>query len=68
MYGSANYGGNLPGHVLSATFDPSSGSSPSWKDLTLNSVVNDAHPLNYYGLDISSMTVDPMTPPATRFT
>ncbi len=62
MYGSANNGANLPGHVLSATLNPSSGSSPTWNDLTLNSVVNDAHTLNYYGLDISSVTVDTHDP------
>ncbi len=62
MYGSADYGANLPGHVLSATLNPSSGASPTWSDLTLNSVVNDAHTLNYYGLDISSVTVDTHDP------
>ena len=62
MYGSAENGSNLPGHVLSATLDPSSGSSPSWNDLTLNSVVNDAHTLNYYGLDISSIVIDTHDP------
>ena len=58
MYGSAINGANLPGHVLSATFNPSSGSSPTWNDLTLNPVVNDTHTLNYYGFDISSITID----------
>jgi hypothetical protein len=62
MYGSANNGANLPGHVLSATLNPSSGSSPTWNDLTLNSVVNDAHTLNYYGLDISSIVIDTHDP------
>ncbi len=59
MYGSADNGGNAAGHVFKATFDPSSGTSPTWTDLTLNSVVNDTHTLNYYGLDISSVTIDP---------
>jgi hypothetical protein len=58
MYGSANGGSNLPGHVLSADFNPSSGASPVWTDLTSNPVVNDSYPLNYYGLDISSITID----------
>ena len=58
MYGSANDGANLPGHVLSATLNPSSGAEPTWTDLTLNPVVNDIHTLNYYGLDISSVTID----------
>ncbi len=62
MYGSANNGANLPGHVLSATLNPSSSASPTWNDLTLNSVVNDAHTLNYYGLDISSVTIDTHDP------
>jgi hypothetical protein len=58
-YGSANGGKLLPGHVLTATFNPSSGSQPSWNDLTLHHVTNDSHALNYYGLDISSITIDP---------
>ncbi len=47
---------------MSAVFDPSSGSAPTWTDLTLNPVVNDAHTLNYYGLDISSVTIDAHDP------
>jgi hypothetical protein len=62
MYGAANNGSNLPGHVLSATLDPSSNASPMWQDLTLNPVVNDAHTLNYYGLDISSVAIDTHDP------
>jgi hypothetical protein len=62
MYGSAINGSNLPGHVLSAILNPSTGVSPTWNDLTLNSVVNDAHTLNYYGLDISSVTIDTHDP------
>ncbi len=62
MYGSASNGANLPGHVLSAVFDPSSGALPTWTDLTLNPVVNDAHTLNYYDLDISSVTIDAHDP------
>ena len=61
-YGSANNGANLPGHVLSAIFNPSSNSAPTWNDLTLNPVVNDAHALNYYALDISSVTIDTHDP------
>ena len=30
MYGSANDGANLPGHVLSAIFNPSSSAAPTW--------------------------------------
>ena len=59
MYGSASDGANLPGHVLSAVFNPSSSTAPTWTDLTLNPVANDAHALNYYGFDISSVTIDP---------
>ncbi len=58
MYGSASNGTLLPGHVLSAVYSPASGSTPTWNDLTLNPVVNSAHALNYYGLDISSITID----------
>jgi len=57
MYGSANGGAALPGHVLSATFNPSGG-APVWRDLTLNPVTNDSQALNYYGLDISSIVID----------
>ncbi len=59
MYGLADDGANLPGHVLSATIDPSSGAPPVWQDLTLNPVVNDANPLNFYGFDVSSIYIDP---------
>ncbi len=62
MYGSANDGANLPGHVLSATLNPSSGTAPTWTDLTPNPVVNDINTLNYYGLDISSVTIDAHDP------
>jgi hypothetical protein len=58
MYGSATGGSLLPGHVLSAIYNPASGSAPTWNDLTLNPVVNSAHALNYYGLDISSIAID----------
>ncbi|MGB6746077.1 MAG: choice-of-anchor D domain-containing protein [Terracidiphilus sp.] len=59
MYGSANGGANLPGHVLSVTIGPSAGATPVVSDLTLNPVVNDSRALNYYGLDVSSVFVDP---------
>ncbi|MGD0478630.1 MAG: choice-of-anchor D domain-containing protein [Terracidiphilus sp.] len=58
MYGSATSGLLLPGHVLSAVYNPASGSAPTWNDLTLNLVVNSVHALNYYSLDISSITID----------
>jgi hypothetical protein len=62
MYGSNNGGANLPGHVLSATIDPSSNSMPVWQDLTLNPVTNSSNTLNKYGLDISSILVDSHDP------
>ncbi len=58
MYGAASNGANLPGHVLSATINPSSSAAPVWHDLTLNTVVNDTRALNAYGFDISSVTID----------
>ncbi|MGA2086648.1 MAG: choice-of-anchor D domain-containing protein, partial [Terracidiphilus sp.] len=59
MYGSLNGGANLPGHVLSATINPASSSPPVWRDLTLNPVTNDSNTMNLYGLDISSLFIDP---------
>jgi Cep192 domain 4/Abnormal spindle-like microcephaly-assoc'd, ASPM-SPD-2-Hydin len=59
MYGSANGGANLPGHVLSATVNPVSSSSPVWQDLTLSPVANDSNSLNKFGMDISSIFIDP---------
>lgn len=58
MYGAAGNGANLPGHILSAIFNPSSSATPVWRDLTLNPVVNDSHALNYYNFDVSSVTID----------
>jgi hypothetical protein len=59
MYGSATNGALLPGHILSAVYSPSSDSTLAWSDLTLNPVTNDTLALNYYGLDISSIVIDP---------
>ena len=59
MYGSANGGANLPGHVLSAIVNPASSTSPVWQDLTLGPVANDSHALNKFGMDISSIFIDP---------
>lgn len=58
MYGSANGGVNLPGHVLSATVNPASSGQPVWHDLTLGPVANDINSLNKFGLDISSIFID----------
>ncbi len=61
-YGAASNGSNLPGHVLSATINTSSGAAPVWQDLTLNPVVNDTNTLNAYNFDISSITIDTHDP------
>jgi hypothetical protein len=58
MYGSANGDTRLPGHIWSATFNPASGATPVWTDLTLNPVTNDGKAMNAYGLDISSIFID----------
>ena len=60
MYGSANGGAALPGHVLSSTFNTATGTWSAWTDVTaLNAVTNDTHTMNYYGFDISSIFIDP---------
>jgi len=59
MYGVGDGGASLAGHVLKATYDPTGTSLPVWQDLTVNPVTNDTLRLNYYGLDISSILVDP---------
>jgi len=58
-YGSAFNGSRLPGHVLSAMYNPAQAAMPAWNDLTMNPVANDAYSLNYYGYGISSVTIDP---------
>ena len=62
MFGSANGGTQLSGHVLRATVNPGSDSAPVWQDLTRNPVTNDSNALNAYGLDISSIFVDTHDP------
>jgi hypothetical protein len=60
MYGQANGGATLPGHVRSATYNKATGSWSGWADVTaLNPVSNDTRTMNYYGLDISSIFIDP---------
>ena len=59
MYGSASGGANLAGHVLSATVNPASSTLPVWQDLTLSPVGNDTDSLNKFGMDISSIFIDP---------
>jgi hypothetical protein len=59
MYGSANGGANLAGHVLTAIFNPTSSGAPVWQDVTLGAVANDANSMNVFGMDISSIFIDP---------
>jgi hypothetical protein len=59
MYGSAHGGATLPGHLLTATYNTAAGSWSSWTDATLGPVANDTRAMNYYGLDISSIFIDP---------
>jgi hypothetical protein len=62
MYGAADGGATRAGHVFSATFDPGSGDWSAWQDLTFNPVSNDSNGMNAYGLDISSIFIDPHDP------
>jgi hypothetical protein len=62
MYGALDGGATLPGHVLSATINPQSASMPVWQDLTVNPVTNSPNAFNKYGLDISSIFIDPHDP------
>ena len=57
-YGTANGGGNMGGHVLSAVMD-SNGTWSGWQDLTQNPVGNDTLAFNAYNLDVASLTIDP---------
>jgi hypothetical protein len=60
MYGAADGGEALAGHVFAATLIP--GSNPHWLDLTDNPVTNDSVGMNAYGLGISSIFIDPHDP------
>ncbi len=63
MYGSANGNTSLAGHVLSMTYDAAMHSWSAPADLTVRSpVTNDTHPMNYYGMDISSIFIDSHDP------
>jgi hypothetical protein len=62
MYGALDGGANKAGHVLSATFNPGGSSTPAWTDLTFNPVSNDTLGMNAFGLDISSIFIDPHDP------
>ena len=60
-YGSRAGGATLPGHVLSATLN-ANGVWSAWQDLTFNPVVNDYQAMNPFGMDISSLYIDPHDP------
>jgi hypothetical protein len=62
MYGTLDGGALLAGHVLKANYNPAGSAMPTWQDLTLKPVVNDQFRLNYYGLDVSSIFIDPHDP------
>ncbi len=62
MYGSANDGANLPGHVLSAIFNPVLRRRAGVARSDPESGRQRRHSLNYYGLDISSIIIDPHDP------
>jgi hypothetical protein len=57
MYGSADGGATLPGHVMSATYNSTASLWSKWADLT--PATEDVNALNYSGLDISSIFIDP---------
>jgi hypothetical protein len=62
IYGSANGGGTLSGHVLSTTLNSATGVWSAPVDLTSGTVTNDSATtgsMNYYGMDISSIFIDP---------
>jgi hypothetical protein len=62
MYGYATGGATLAGHVFRGTFSAASGSKPVWQDVTLDPVINESVGMNAYGLDISSIFIDPHDP------
>jgi len=51
-------GGNAPGHVWTAIFDPASGAMPVWTDLTRDKVLDSTYLFNNFGFGISSLTID----------
>ncbi len=65
MYGSPDAADgivSLPGHVFSLTYNAATGSWTAPVDLTLNPIANDTNALNYYGMDISGLFIDPHDP------
>jgi hypothetical protein len=62
MYGSADGGATLPGHVLSTTYNAATGLWSAPLDLSAGTVTNNnlaTGAMNYYRLDISSIFIDP---------
>src|SRR6185437_2849131 len=59
MDGALDGGANIPGHVLRAVVSAGSTAMPAWQDLTLNPVTNSSTGFNYFGFDISSISIDP---------
>ena len=62
MYGSANGGSTLGGHVFKQIYDPNALSLPPWQDLTFSPVLNMSVPFNTYAYDVSSIYIDPHDP------
>ena len=60
-YGPLDGGGNMGGHILSATMDPG-GTWSGWNDLTQNPVAGGLAGFNPYNFDISSIAIDPHDP------
>ncbi|KAA6457508.1 choice-of-anchor D domain-containing protein [Acidobacteria bacterium AB60] len=61
VYGSQDGGGTVAGHVF-ATRSDVHGNWSGWQDLKLSPVPNDLYPMNFFGLDVSSITIDPHDP------
>lgn len=58
-YGALDGGANIPGHIFGAVISPTGTGMPTWRDLTLNPVVNTSIPVNQNGFDVSSISIDP---------
>jgi hypothetical protein len=56
MYGSADGGATLPGHVMTATYNSATSAWSAWTDLTPET--SDTSALNHYGLSVSSIFID----------
>lgn len=59
MYGENINPSNVPGHIFSATYNPSGESLPVWSDLTANPVTNLSLGFNPAGDDITGIYIDP---------